>query len=410
MAEKDSQSNSQEQQPERKFSQEQYEILKRCSGKKDMTEWNEWRKEHHDGEILLEGAKLWGAHLEGAKLWGAHLEGANLREAHLEGADLVLAHLEGAELWYAHLEGASLSYAHLEGAKPRGAHLEGAKLWGAHLEGAKLWGAHLEGAQLGGAHLEGAQLGGAHLEGAKLWEAHLQDARLAGVNLQGADFSRAIVDGGTLIWVCKVDDRTKFEGVGLGNIRIYPETRQLLEYNIRRMNWQEWYKKGSLFTRIAKRLFIQPFWRISKYGLSTWRIIATFFALAVIFATVYFVWGAVDYYVLDIKDQPGVVSNLFVQVVGEEPVSDVHYSAMVYFRSIYFSIVTMTTLGFGDMFANTASFGLRWWVGHLLLIVQVILGYVLLAALVTRFAVLFTAGGPAGEFAEKNKRASKDNK
>jgi hypothetical protein len=30
--------------------------------------------------------------------------------------------------------------------------------------------------------------------------------------------------------------------------------------------------------------------------------------------------------------------------------------------------------------------------------VQVILGYVLLGALVTRFAVLFSAGGPAGKF------------
>ena len=31
---------------------------------------------------------------------------------------------------------------------------------------------------------------------------------------------------------------------------------------------------------------------------------------------------------------------------------------------------------------------------------QVILGYVLLGALVTRFAVLFTAGGPAGRFSK----------
>jgi len=32
---------------------------------------------------------------------------------------------------------------------------------------------------------------------------------------------------------------------------------------------------------------------------------------------------------------------------------------------------------------------------------QVILGYVLLGALVTRFAVLFTAGGPTGKFADE---------
>ena len=56
----------------------------------------------------------------------------------------------------------------------------------------------------------------------------------------------------------------------------------------------------------------------------------------------------------------------------------------------------MTTLGFGDIAANPDS-----WTGQTLLMIQVILGYVLLGALVTRFAVLFTAGGPAGKFADE---------
>jgi hypothetical protein len=47
------------------------------------------------------------------------------------------------------------------------------------------------------------------------------------------------------------------------------------------------------------------------------------------------------------------------------------------------------------MHANCQSF----W-GHVLLTLQVLLGYVLLGALVTRFAVLFTAGGPAGRLVE----------
>lgn len=29
---------------ERRFSQKQYDMLLRCSEKKDMTEWNEWHK------------------------------------------------------------------------------------------------------------------------------------------------------------------------------------------------------------------------------------------------------------------------------------------------------------------------------------------------------------------------------
>ena len=65
-------------------------------------------------------------------------------------------------------------------------------------------------------------------------------------------------------------------------------------------------------------------------------------------------------------------------------------------HALYFSVVTMTTLGFGDIAANPDS-----WQGQVLLMVQVIFGYVLLGALVTRFAVLFTSGGPAGNFAEE---------
>jgi hypothetical protein len=59
----------------------------------------------------------------------------------------------------------------------------------------------------------------------------------------------------------------------------------------------------------------------------------------------------------------------------------------------------MTTLGFGDMYAGSHSLigGLF---EHALLAFQVILGYVLVGASITGFAVLFTAGGPAGKFAD----------
>jgi hypothetical protein len=77
-----------------------------------------------------------------------------------------------------------------------------------------------------------------------------------------------------------------------------------------------------------------------------------------------------------------------------EPIKVSRGTALV--RAVYFSVVTMTTLGFGDLYANPLRIA-----GHILLAIQVILGYVLLGALITRFAVLFTAGGPAGKFAKK---------
>lgn len=81
---------------ERWFSKKQYEMLRRCSDKKDVTEWNEWQENHPGMPVFLEGAYLKDAHLEGAHFWDAHLERADFRRAHLEGTNFEDAHLEGA--------------------------------------------------------------------------------------------------------------------------------------------------------------------------------------------------------------------------------------------------------------------------------------------------------------------------
>ena len=54
----------------------------------------------------------------------------------------------------------------------------------------------------------------------------------------------------------------------------------------------------------------------------------------------------------------------------------------------------MTTLGFGDIHANPDS-----WPGQLLLMIQVILGYIILGALVAYLGIIWTRDGPAGKFA-----------
>jgi hypothetical protein len=45
---------------QRRFSQEQYEMLKRCSDKEDMSEWNEWRAKNRDRDVELESANFCG--------------------------------------------------------------------------------------------------------------------------------------------------------------------------------------------------------------------------------------------------------------------------------------------------------------------------------------------------------------
>jgi uncharacterized protein YjbI with pentapeptide repeats len=395
---------------ERRFNQEQYDMLLRCSEKKDMTEWNKWREKSPTEDVLLEGAHLGHANLENVNLKYANLKGATCEHAHLEGSDLSGVNLEGGFLLESHLESATLCKAQLEHANLMCAHLEGAnlreaqlkhtnlndanlagavmnraQLVEANLEGADLKntrfnGADLQGTTLHDADLENADLSYANLENARLMEAHMEGAKIVNSRLKGTQFQMTSVDGRTLIKGCSIDRYTDFRGVGLDSARIDSGTKQLLEYNIRRMNWEDWYKKHRLLDWL-----VRPFWLMSDYGMSTLRVVGVFFLLALLFAAVYMNWA---YWA-----PPGIVSNLVVQPeIGE---AAWHYFGRVMIRPVYFSVVTMTTLGFGDMYANKESIA-----GHVLLILQVILGYVLLGALVTRFAVLFTAGGPAGKFAK----------
>ncbi len=348
----------------RAFNQEQWEMLRRCADARDVSAWNAWRAANPATPVELEGADL-----KGASLIGAHLEGANLEDAHLEGASLWHGHLEGANLWEAHLEGAILRHAHLEGASLWEAHLEGAILRHAHLEGAILFEAHLEGARLDEAHLEGARLDEAHLEGADFSFADIRDVKARG----------AVVDGRTLLDGCRCDARTDFTAVGLAAARVEPGLRAMLERNVRERAWRRWYAVAPL-RRWVTSLPVRAFWLVSDYGHSTARILLAFVVLAFVFAAVY--WGAA------VASPPGLVAGL-TEAAGR-PVPE----WLLLLRALYFSVVTMTTLGFGDLHAQPDSTG-----GHALLMVQVFLGYVLLGALITRFAIMFTgpsapAGGP----------------
>lgn len=478
---------SDKKQAEVQFSQEQYELLKKCFEKGDMTEWNEWRRGHKTTPVLLEGAELadtslcdvdladadlqgaklnhallfnanfQGANLKGAcmtgtrldqacflsanlqdvtletaslrgailrganlttsnltnaKLQGSHLQEADLRCVDLVGANLVdsflndallqQANLSSARLEDADLTGANMQRAHLNNAKMRGAFFSNACMESAHLHQADLrestfLGANLQNTNFSFADLRGADLKktdmrravlsysslrGAILEGADLHCADLRAADLCGAKLSSATLTGtrcgfAIVDGKTLIKDCTIDDETDFTGVGLASARIDPGLRVRLEGNIRKKRWQTWCRADRC------RRPVELFWMLSDYGRSTWRLIAWFAAFAALFALVYWMWGYCDLARGGNAADPGIISRLFVVDNYQVP------AGLTLVRSVYFSLVTMTTLGFGDMHANPGSY----W-GHILLSLQVLIGYVLLAAMVTRLAVLFTGLGP----------------
>jgi len=358
---------------------ELYRLLRRCAQTGDMDPWNRLRQARPQRPVLLEGADLAACRLSGADLYGARLAGADLSEAQLDGADLSEARLGGAVLWHARLPGARLVSARLDGANLRGANLADADLSQARLDGADLSGGRLSRARLSGATLDGAQLADARLDGASLTSAALvgADARrcdlsgadLSGADLRGADLSFAVVNGATLLADCTVDRRTDLSGVGLGAARVSPGLRQLLDCAVRRKRWIAYCRRGPWPARTVKSVACRTFWWLSDYGLSTWRIVVSFLVLAVAFATVY---GA----------YPRCVR---IEGAGQ---------GMGFLYAVYLSIVTMTTLGFGNVRADPACAA-----GQVVLAAQVIIGYVLLAAGSARLVIMFTAGGPAQAFA-----------
>jgi len=157
----------------KRFDKSQYEILIRCSEKKDLNEWNERRKNIEEAPILLEGAELDGVDLQGADLSNAYLLGAELCRANLKGANLFEANLKNAELMWTNLEGADLT------------------------------------------------------------KANLYDADLWRANLKGARLVAAIVNARTFIWGCEFDTQTDFMGMKVDLARIDPRLKESLRTDAR---------------------------------------------------------------------------------------------------------------------------------------------------------------------------------
>lgn len=255
------------------------------------------------------------------------------------------------------------------------------ELSGANLQNMYLSGVDFSNADMREVNLHKSDISNCLFNGADISFSYISSSDLSGttfedVNISGVRARGCIVDGRTLFFKCVTDNNTDFTGVGFASARVDPALEQIFMYNVRRLGWEEWYYSGSLVSIITKLTFIMPFWWVSDYGISTSRILKMFLLLALIFAFLYYVAGLHSY--------PGVIDNLF-EIDGETISSEI-----IPLRSLYFSVVTMTTLGFGDMYANANSV-----LGHVLLTIQVLIGYFLLGALITRLAILFTAGGPS---------------
>ncbi len=319
--------------------------------KEGIEVWNSWREENRETaidlrNINLQREQLSGVNLRDADLTCAVLIDANLYRANLSGAKLGLTKLRNANLKDSKLSGAYLSSAVLINAI-----LERATLSDATLDGAKLSGANLHGADLIGANLREADLSGANLSHAFLLDANLCNANLSGANLSSADFTNSNISG--VEWNSR-KMRGKYMGIrgidsSYGNalFRRAADDQDYLD------TLESHWKGHKWLTRLFKM------WGWIDYGRSIERVVAIAFGTMIFFGLIYSVFPGL----LELDCLPGA--------------EDCKCNS--WFTPFYFSIVTFTTLGFGDITPKNL-------VGELIVSFEVIFGYAVLGLLISVLA------------------------
>lgn len=303
-------------------------------------------------DLDLRGGDLRGQDLSGVDLSGADLSGARLGGANLSGANLSFCNLAGVHLQSASLDDAELLGCNLQGAELSECSAQRAGLGGSDLTGACLTTADLTGATLTQSKARGASFAGATLENARLRESDLTEADFTRCDLRGADLQESAVSSARFF---DVDLRsTSLRGVtGYTSAAwLGADIRDanfcgahLMRRHIEDENYLHEFKTQSRTNAILYRLW----WCTSDCGRSFTRWAGFTGLLAVLFAIAY------GFVAIDFGPHRTPLSPL------------------------YFSVVTLTTLGYGDAVPVSMA-------AQLVVMAEVITGYVALGGLLSVFA------------------------
>ena len=233
----------------------------------------------------------------------------------------------------------------------------------------------------------------AHCQKAIFFRAHCEDTDFSIAHCENADFRQAWFSSATVFFDCTINDATDFTSTALGSIRVEPGKRERMEYNVRRLTWEQRYRdqtrfmkqglqlKGlqklrSLFSRLLAWLYLSPvkfFWHVSDYGYSTGRVIAWFAFFILVFTSLYtfFPWML-------------MINNAVVEAPLFERA----------LQMLAFATSTMVTLGFSNINVAIEN-GRPVLIGMFVVSCNLIVGYFMLAVLVTRLGILFQSLGPA---------------
>ncbi len=313
-------------------------------------------EEMQKGRVSVAGLSFHGVSLAGLDLGGLDFSGADL-----SAVDLTKANLEEARFFKTNLAKASLFQANLgrcdfTGARLTQANLEEAKCGEAgfgmaDLSGARLFGADLSGATLTKSHLDRVDMRCAVLHNARLRETVIRGADLTGADLRGADLSLCDVAGSVFNNADMRDSRLRlvrnFESAEwLGSdIR---DINFAGAYSLRRFIIDQNYLREFRDRSRLNRFIYQFWWLTSDCGRSLLR-----WCLFIAFLAVFFAW---------------LYSFVDVKFGGDAS----------WVARIYFSVVTLTTLGFGDIVPISP-------LARIITLCEVITGYLMLGGLLSIF-------------------------
>lgn len=286
------------------------------------------------GGLDLHGVDLSDANLTRAKLTGANLFGANLEGAVMTGCQLDRAELTGARLTRAHLENASACHAGFGQARLAEANLFHARLEGATFAQADLTRADLRCSDLTSARMLGTRCLGTDFTQATLRHGDLQEADVAGATFDRADLRSARLCG------LKNYAAARFISTDVRDVDFtgaHFARRFILDQNY----LHEFRAQGRL-----QKILYGIWWATSDCGrsLARWSLFTALLALLF----------ALAYQTVDVDFGP----------------------YRTWFSPVYFSFVTLTTLGYGDCLPISAT-------AQIVATLEVICGYVMLGGLLS---------------------------
>ena len=286
------------------------------------------------------GARLWDANLEGAELLRANLRGIQLMDANLRNAGLVSADLRDADLTDAIFEHADLRFADLRGADLGDAMVEGnADLRRANLSGARLMGIQFD-AQCKLGHVIWAEGNGLVIREEE--EAHA--ARQAGDQQQALVLYNA-AEGVYRQMKQSYQVSGDYQLAGEFFVREMEAKRSQLGLSTRAHRRAPWHHRMGWWLM----------YHSCGYGERPLWLVAAAFLMVLIFAAIHVFTGFRETSTNGMAFGPGT------------SLSDMPGFLESFAVAVYFSIVTFTSLGYGDIQPTTS-------IGRTVSSIEVILG------------------------------------